>query len=69
VEHLHSLTRECNQDGNQLWSDDGYRREIKHLIQEQIEKIEGGNIMLVAADDKEVQENFRMRQQKFQYFK
>jgi hypothetical protein len=39
VEHAHTVQRKCNEEANHLWSDDGYRREMKELIQAQIEKI------------------------------
>ena len=39
VDRAHTMRRECNEDANQLWSDDGYRREMKELIQAQIDKI------------------------------
>jgi hypothetical protein len=42
------VKRECG-EGNQTWGDDeGYRQEMKQLIQSEIDKIEGGRLMLVA---------------------
>jgi hypothetical protein len=49
-----TVKRECVAGRTQGGSDEAYRREMKELIQAEIDKIEGGNIMLVAADDREV---------------